>query len=149
MKQPEISKPSYPNMLGVRGWAYGGNYRIERYLYTLQRITGLGVLLYLPMHLIVTAQKLDQVRWESVMELVTQGLLPWGEWLVFAAAVFHAMNGLRLLVTKFGFALRKPERPIYPFSLAAARQRPVVYLVFLLTLVIVGYGTFEFLSVMH
>jgi len=149
MKQPAIKKPSYPNLLGIRGWAYGGKYRIERYFYTLQRITGLGVLLYLPMHLIVTSQKLNQTSWDSVMGLVTRGILPWGEWLVFVGAVFHALNGLRLLATEFGFALRQPERPIYPFTLAAGRQRPIVYMVLLLSLIIVSYGTFELISVQH
>jgi len=149
MKQPAILKRSFPNRLGIRGWAYGGKYRIERYLYTLQRITGLGVLLYLPMHLVVTSQKLDQQNWESVMSLVNRGLLPWGEWLVFAGAVFHALNGLRLGITELGFALRKPQRPVYPFTLAAGRQRPLVYAVLLLAALIVGYGTLDFLSVLH
>ncbi len=149
MKQPAIAKPTYPNRLGVRGWAYGGRYRLERYLYTLQRITGLGVLLYLPMHLVVTAQKTNQAHWETVMGLVNRGLLPWGEWLVFAGAVFHALNGLRLGATELGFALRPPQRPVYPFTLASGRQRPLVWMVLLLAVAIVGYGTLEFLSVHH
>ena len=114
MRQPAISKPSYPHLLGIRGWAYGGRYKVERYLYILQRVTGLGVLLYLPMHLIVTANKMNQASWETVMHAVTRGILPWGEYLVFAGAVFHALNGLRLGITELGYILRKPARSYRP-----------------------------------
>ena len=33
----------YPNRLGVKGWAVGGHWGPERYLYTLHRVTGLGL----------------------------------------------------------------------------------------------------------
>jgi len=144
MKFPELKPKTYPNNLGLPGWAYAGRYGFERYMYILQRITGLGVLLYLLMHLLVTGQKLDQTRWEWVMELVTKGPLPIGEFLVFVAAVFHALNGIRLLLTHFGFLMARPARPIYPFTVAALKQRWAVYLVFVVTTVVVCYGAYEF-----
>ncbi len=144
MKFPELKPKTYPNNLGLPGWAYAGRYGFERYMYTLQRITGLGVLLYLLMHLLVTGQKLDQTRWEWIMELVTKGPLPIGEFLVFVAAVFHALNGIRLLLTHFGFLMARPARPIYPFTVAALKQRWAVYLVFVVTTVVVSYGAYEF-----
>ena len=131
MKFPTITARARPNNFGFRGWAYAGRYGIERYLYTLQRITGLGVLFYLPMHIYVTGHKLDEASWNWIMGLVNR-LGPYGEFLVFAGAVFHAVNGIRLLLTEFGFLLAKPARPIYPFTNAAMKQRPVVYLMFLL-----------------
>jgi len=149
MKFPELKPKKYPNNMGVTGWAYAGRYGFERYMYTLQRITGLGVLLYLLMHLLVTGQKLDQTRWEWVMELVTKGPLPIGEFLVFAAAVFHALNGIRLLLTHFGFLMARPARPIYPFTVAALEQRWAVYLVFVVASVIVGYGAYEFFLIVQ
>ncbi len=144
MKFPELKRKTYANNLGVTGWAYAGRYGFERYMYTLQRITGLGVLLYLLMHLLVTGQKLDQTRWEWVMDLVTKNVLPIGEFLVFVAAVFHALNGIRLLLTHFGFLMAKPALPIYPFTVAALKQRWAVYLVFVVTTVVVSYGAYEF-----
>ena len=149
MKFFQLEPKTHANYLGVKGWAYGGRYRIERYLYTLQRVTGLGVLLYLPMHLIVTSQKLNQAGWEQVMGLVARGLLPFGEFLVFVGGVFHAFNGIRLLLTNFGFLMAQPARPIYPFTVAALKQRWAVYLVFVMTTVVVGYGAWEFLIVAH
>ncbi len=135
---------THPNNLGLPGWAYGGRYPIERYLYTLQRITGLGILLYLPMHLIVTGQKLEQKSWEFVMYQVTRGFLPLGEFLVFVGAVFHALNGIRLILTELGLFLPIPKRPVYPYTAALHKQRPAVYLMFLLAAVIICYGAYEF-----
>ncbi|HUU27220.1 MAG TPA: hypothetical protein VM123_05370 [archaeon] len=144
MKFPSTKARTHPNNLGLPGWVYGGRYGLERYLYILQRVTGLGILLYFFLHLLVTGQKLDQRNWEFVMALVTRGILPVGEFLVFAGAVFHGLNGIRLLLTEFGFLLAKPARPVYPFTLAALKQRPAVYLMFFLVVVIVSYGAYEF-----
>ncbi|HLA40441.1 MAG TPA: hypothetical protein VJ417_10605 [Candidatus Glassbacteria bacterium] len=144
MKFTEIQPKSRNNYLGVQGWAWGGRYGVERYLYTLQRITGLGVLLYLPMHLIVTGQKLDPQSWQAVMARVMTWPLPIGEFLVFVGGVFHALNGIRLLLTHFGFLMASPARPIYPFTVAALKQRWAVYLMLTATTVVVGYGAYEF-----
>jgi succinate dehydrogenase cytochrome b subunit len=146
MRFPDLKTKSRPNQLGVKGWAWAGRYGIERQLYILQRVTGLGVLLYLPMHLIVTGQKLEQLSWEAAMALVNR-LPAIGEFLVFAGGVFHALNGIRLLLTHFGLLMRQPERPIYPFTVAALRQRWAVYTVFIATAAIVGYGGWEFFIV--
>ncbi|MBW7995014.1 MAG: hypothetical protein FVQ81_00295 [Candidatus Glassbacteria bacterium] len=147
MKFPELQPKTHSNLKGVPGWAWAGRYGIERHLYILQRVTGLSVLLYLPMHLLVTGQKLEQSNWESVMGLVNQGLLPIGEFLLFVCAVFHALNGIRLLLTHFGFLMRQPERPVYPFTVAALKQRWAVYTVFIATAALVGYGGWEFFIV--
>ncbi len=147
MKFPDLKSKTHPNFKGVPGWVWAGRYGIERQLYILQRMTGLGVLLYLLMHLIVTGQKLDQSSWEFVMGQVNQGLLPIGEFLVFAGAVFHALNGIRLALVHFGFLMRQPGRPIYPFTVAALGQRWAVYSVFIATAAIVGYGGYEFFIV--
>jgi len=45
----------YPNRLGVWGWLGGGRWGVERYLYTLHRVTGLGLLAYFVMHILLTS----------------------------------------------------------------------------------------------
>jgi succinate dehydrogenase / fumarate reductase cytochrome b subunit len=69
-----------------------------------------------------------------------------GEYALFAAVVFHAANGIRLILTQFGFLLGKPMRPIYPYSLAMMRQRPVMILLMVLTVIVVIYGGIEFFA---
>jgi len=57
------------NLLGVKGWVYGGKYQLERYLYILHRVTGLGLLLFIMFHFTATTVFRIQGR-ES-------GKLPW------------------------------------------------------------------------
>jgi len=57
-----------PNRLGVWGWLGGGRWGWERYLYTLHRLTGLGLLAYFLMHIIVTSTRaLGRQPWENAM----------------------------------------------------------------------------------
>ena len=45
----------YDNRLGLWGWLGGGRWGIERYAYILHRVTGLGILAYFLMHVVVTS----------------------------------------------------------------------------------------------
>jgi succinate dehydrogenase / fumarate reductase cytochrome b subunit len=56
------------NNLGIFGWLWAGNYRLERYLYTLHRITGLGLILFGIFHLTVTTVFRIQGKnvWDSI-----------------------------------------------------------------------------------
>ena len=45
----------HDNRLGLWGWLGGGRWGIERYAYILHRLTGLGILLYFLMHIVVTS----------------------------------------------------------------------------------------------
>jgi succinate dehydrogenase / fumarate reductase cytochrome b subunit len=87
----------YPNRLGIRGWVGGGRWGFERYLYTLHRVTGLGLLLYLVLHIFVTSVRIyGPARWNAAMESVSGPVFKVGEYLVFLAFAFHAVNGVRL-----------------------------------------------------
>jgi succinate dehydrogenase / fumarate reductase cytochrome b subunit len=102
-----------PNQLGAGGWFWGGNYKFERYLYTIHRITGLGLILFGLLHLIETTFfRIQGQPWFEV------GLI-----LVSFAFVIHALNGLRLLLMEFGFGLGKPKRPVFPYPDALRRRR--------------------------
>jgi len=63
------------------------------------------------------------------------------EYLLFVMAVFHAMNGLRLMLIEFGFFLGKPKDPIYPYSTSVLRHRPLTYIVMIIALVIMILGS--------
>ncbi len=114
------------NYLGVSGWVWAGNYKLERYLYLLHRITGLGMLLFLIFHLIETTffRIQGQGVWEATMALLQQPWFEVGIYLVAVAFVYHALNGLRLILQELGFALGKPTPPIYPYKDALRKKRP-------------------------
>lgn len=115
------------NYLGVWGWAWAGRYGPERYLYVLHRLTGLALVLYGAMHLIVMTvfRMQGESFYEAVMRVFSNPGFKVGEYLVFAALVYHGLNGIRLMIQELGFVLGKPKPPIYPYRDSLRRKRPV------------------------
>ncbi len=122
-------KPPKENYLGVKGWAWAGKYQIERYLYFLHRLTGLGLLLYGSLHMfvmILIRGFIGQKAYETLMVFFDHPLFKTGEYLVLAAFIFHGLNGLRLILQELGFILGKPKPPIYPYKDSLRKKRPIV-----------------------
>jgi succinate dehydrogenase / fumarate reductase cytochrome b subunit len=114
------------NYLGFIGWLWAGNYKLERYLYILHRITGLGILLFLLLHLMMTTvfRIQGQDVWETTMSILHNPWFKIGEYLVVIAFVYHALNGLRLILQELGFLMGRPIPPIYPYRDSLRRKRP-------------------------
>ena len=138
---------SYPNRLGLRGWAYAGRYSCERYLYLGHRLSGIGLIAYMVLHIIETANRMrGEEAWAGLMALFASPPFKVIEYLLFAAAVFHAMNGVRLLFTELGFFLGRPTEPVYPYSTSVTRHRPLTYIVMALAglIMLLGGSSFFF-----
>jgi succinate dehydrogenase / fumarate reductase cytochrome b subunit len=134
-----------PNRLGVWGWLGGGRWGWERYLYTLHRLTGLGLLAYFLMHIIVTSTRaLGRQPWENAMASVTGPFFTLGEYLVFAAFAFHAVNGIRLGLVELGFAVGKPIEPVYPYRTSLDVQRPLAVGVMVVAALVAVLGGLDF-----
>ena len=105
------------NYLGPGGWIWAGKYKLERYLYLIHRITGLGLSLFLLFHLIETTvfRIQGQDVWEATITLLSKPWFEVGLYLVTVAFIFHALNGLRIISKALGFALWQPVPPIYPY----------------------------------
>ena len=116
------------NNLGIAGWLHGGRYGADRYAYALHRVTGLGILFYFLMHIFVTGSRLDgPEKWEGWMNFFSKNpIFAIGEFLVFLAFLFHAINGIRLIFVELGFMIGKPGLPAYPYSYSTLRQRRVM-----------------------
>ena len=142
-----IKPVPHPNRLGLRGWVYAGRYSIERYLYLLHRITGLGLIAYLLLHIIETGQRMaGETTWSVLMALFETPVFKVLEYILFAAAVFHACNGVRLLMTELGFFLGKPADPVYPYPSSIKRHRPLTLALMILAgfLVLLGASSLFF-----
>jgi succinate dehydrogenase / fumarate reductase cytochrome b subunit len=133
------------NKLGILGWLSGGRYGVERYAYTLHRITGLGLLFYFILHILVTSSRaFGQDAWETWMGTFESPIFKLGEYMVFAAFAFHAFNGIRLFFLEIGIGLGKPIRPIYPYRVSIHRQRPFLIVMMLLAAIIIVAGGYDF-----
>ncbi|UCF66835.1 MAG: succinate dehydrogenase [Acidobacteriota bacterium] len=135
----------HPNRLGLWGWLGGGRWGTDRYLYTLHRLTGLGLLGYFVLHIIVTSSRaFGQQAWEQAMARVSGPLFLIGEYLVFIAFAFHAINGIRLVLIELGIGVGKPIEPVYPYRTSLDVQRPLAVGAVLLAAVLAVVGGLDF-----
>lgn len=142
-----IENKGRPNRLGIIGWLGGGRWGLERYLYALHRLTGLGILAYFVMHIgVTTSRALGQASWESTMRSVQAPVFKLGEYLVFVAFAFHAVNGIRLALVELGFAIGKPNEPVYPYRTSVDEQRPLAIGVMILAAMLAVIGGVGFLK---
>ena len=142
-----MSEPKrYDNRLKVRGWAVGGRWGIDRYAYTLHRITGLSILAYFLMHICVTSLRAWDIYLWTEGGFLHQPIFRVGELLVFAAFAYHAFNGLRLFFVELGFAVGKPIEPVYPYKTSLGVQRPLFVAMMVLAAIFFAGGTWELIE---
>ncbi len=140
-----MGNKALPNRLGIWGWLGGGRWGYERYLYTLHRLTGLGLLAYFLLHIVVTSSRaVSPERWKSAMASVSGPLFTVGEFLVFAAFAFHAINGIRLAIIELGWGVGRPIEPVYPYQTSVDVQRPLAVAALLLAGALVVLGGLSF-----
>jgi succinate dehydrogenase / fumarate reductase cytochrome b subunit len=97
------------------------------------------------MHIVLTSSRaLGQGAWEESMGRVSGPLFVIGEFLVFVAFAFHAINGLRLVLAEVGFGVGKPIEPIYPYRTALDEQRPIVVVAMILIALLIVVGGLDF-----
>lgn len=84
----------------VGGWAFA-----------LNRITAIGLTIYLFLHLIILG-KLAQGpgAYDQFLELTENPFIKFGEWLVVAAAILHGLNGIRIILTTFGVGITRQKQ---------------------------------------
>lgn len=133
------------NHLGAGGWVWGGKYKLERYLYLLHRVTGLGIILFVIIHLIITTvfRIQGQDVWEATMRVLHNPWFKVGEYLVVLAFIYHSLNGLRLILQELGFALGKPTPPIYPWKDSLRKKRPWTIVVIAIVVILAGVFLFD------
>ena len=87
-------------------WFDVRNREIGDWAFILHRLTALGLVLYLGMHLIVLGTLTQGPEaFNSFIDLAHNPLFILGELLVVAAALYHGLNGLRVGLTSFGVAV--------------------------------------------
>jgi len=136
----------YDNRLGLWGWLGGGRWGVERYAYILHRLSGLGILLYFLMHVVVTSLRACGIYLWIEGGVLHQPMFKFGEFLVFAAFAYHAANGVRLVLVELGFAVGKPIEPIYPYKTSNNVQRPLLIAMMTLAALFLAAGGYSFLG---
>ena len=135
----------HDNRLGVWGWLGGGRWGVERYAYALHRISGLAILLYFCMHIVVTSLRATGTYLWTKGQFFDNGFFRVGEFLVFAAFAYHACNGIRLILVELGFAVGKPFEPVYPYRTSLHVQRPLLVVMMVVAGAVLAGGGAELL----
>jgi len=122
------------------------NYNVERWTYTLHRISGLVVGFYFFAHIYVTGQIIyGRGAWEAVMATMANPAVHLGEFIVLAFTVFHSLNGLRLFLIWQGLLVGRPGRLEFPYrpSFLGPRQRALMWLMLIFTVLFIIYGGYQ------
>ena len=82
------SSKSYPNRLGLKGWGYAGRYSFERYLYIGHRLSGIGLIAYMVLHIIETANRFAAIQSNRVFAF-RRGRFSCNEW---RASIAHRVR---------------------------------------------------------
>ncbi len=125
------------NKRGMFGWLNPIGHNKERWAYSLQRITGVAVLLYVLGHLGDTSFFVggpvgggpSESSWAFISSIVENSFGHLILVLVVLVITFHGINGIRLILAEFGLIFRKPgpiEYPYQPKALSAFQWYLVV-----------------------
>jgi succinate dehydrogenase / fumarate reductase cytochrome b subunit len=128
---------------GLKGWLNPTRYGWERVSYWLQRLTGVGLLIYFVGHIYETSSLVNGINaWNSMLELTqtTGGHI--FLMLVIGASTFHTVNGIRLIFTELGIGLGKPGRPDYPYDATSLnyKQKSGIWVALILAAIAMLYG---------
>lgn len=92
-------------------WFDPRNKSLGSWAFILNRITGLGLTLYLFLHLIMLGQLAKGPEaYDGFIALVRNPIFLAGELLVIAAALIHGLNGIRIGLTSLGIAGNKQKQ---------------------------------------
>lgn len=96
-----------PAPVNVFRWFNPRNRQIGTWGFILNRITAIGLTLYLFMHLAALGQLARGPQaYDGFIALVKHPMFKMGELLVIAAGLIHGLNGIRITLTSFGIGTR-------------------------------------------
>jgi len=99
-----------------------GNYRLGMWAWLIQRVTGLGLVLYVFMHLFVISSSIAGQGGKSFDEVMSFLKAPFFivlEILLMAAVLYHALNGIRILLFDVGIGVRRQKELFWGLMAAA------------------------------
>jgi len=88
--------------------------------FILNRVTALGLTLYLALHLVALSQlAMGPQAYDNFIVLAKTPVIKVGEMLVIAAGLIHGLNGIRIALSSFGIGVRN-QKQIFAGLMAVA-----------------------------
>jgi succinate dehydrogenase / fumarate reductase cytochrome b subunit len=99
--------PNHPAPRNLWRWFDPRNRQIGYWAFILNRITALGLTLYLTLHLVALGQLAQGAgAYNSFIALAKNPVFKVGEMLVVSAGIIHGLNGIRIALNSFGIGVR-------------------------------------------
>jgi succinate dehydrogenase / fumarate reductase cytochrome b subunit len=106
-----------------RFWSWFTPFRrdIGSWAFALNRITAIGLTVYLFLHLgVLGLLAQGPGAYDKFLELTENPFIKFGEWLVVAAAALHGLNGIRIVLTSFGVGVPRQKQLFVGLMIVAA-----------------------------
>jgi len=108
-------------------WFDPRNRQVGSWAFILNRITALGLTLYLFLHLIALGNLArGPEAYNNFIALAKTPLIKFGEMLVIAAGIIHGLNGIRIALTSFGIGVRH-QRALFIAVMVLSITRILIY----------------------
>ncbi len=106
---------------GVAGWTDVRGRRLGGWAFILNRVSGLGVLFYLYLHLVVLSQlAIGPSQWNAFVDFFLSPIFLIMDVLLLAGLLLHGLNGLRVALVGFGFVVSKQKALLISFAIIGA-----------------------------
>ncbi len=109
----ETGRADAPRRRGVLGWFDPRHRRLGGWAFALNRLAGLGVLLYLYLHLVILSQLArGPEAWDAFVAVATNPLILAFDVVLLAGLLVHGLNGIRVTLLGLGLVLSR-EKALY------------------------------------
>lgn len=105
--RPDLKRFRFLRWFDFRSWHVG------MIAYILERVTAVGLVLYLYIHMIVLTMLAGGPKaWDPFVTIVRSPFFLMLDVILLAGILIHGLNGLRIALTGFGVGLRR-QKPLF------------------------------------
>jgi len=106
---------------GLAAWLYAGRRSASYWAFVLHRLTGLGLVLYLIIHLWVLRMLAQgPERWDDFITLAKSPLFLLFDVILLFGILFHGLNGIRVALVGMGIGVEKHKQLLWILSAIGA-----------------------------
>jgi succinate dehydrogenase / fumarate reductase, cytochrome b subunit len=95
---------------GIAGWFDPRGRRLGGYAFILNRLTGMGLVLYLYMHLVILSLLVQGPNaWDTFVEIALSPPVLVFDVILLAGMLFHGLNGIRIGLVGMGLVVNRQK----------------------------------------
>lgn len=117
----EAGRGTAPRRRGVAGWFDPRHRRLGGWAFALNRLSGLGILLYLYLHLVILSQLArGPEAWDAFVSVASHPVVLAFDVVLLAGLLLHGLNGVRLTLVGFGLVVSRQKALFLALMVIAA-----------------------------